>query len=256
MLYANHKNKLLGTSILFLLLLGIAFIVYPADSMIMLVRLTGAFLIVLGILIFVPTLRERKTLGIRFGMLVAMTIVIAVFGVILLTMPGAFVEVFWITMGIILILDGIKNFLYMSAVPNKLITIILAVVSIICGVLIITHPFGTGLAFSILIGAFYAYSGASGIFLHFAGKFMKKTSPLDAGADIGEEGTVVDAEIVDGAEKDPDGDVKMIETADIVDEAEAIDETEAVEAKVADVEAEVVGAVDDAKAGEPEKPEA
>lgn len=228
MLYANHKNKLLGTSILFLLL-GIAFIVYPADSMIMLVRLTGAFLIVLGILIFVPTLRERKTLGIRFGMLVAMTIVIAIFGVILLAMPGVFVEVFWITMGIILILDGIKNFLYMGAIPNKLITIILAVVSIICGILIITHPFGTGLAFSILIGAFYAYSGASGIFLHFAGKFMKKTSPLDAGADIGEEETVVDAEIVGGAEEEYDDEVKMIETveAEVVSEAEPIDVAEA-----------------------------
>ena len=66
MLYHNHKIKLLIPSILFLLL-GIAFMVYPADSMIMLVRITGCFLILLGIMIFIPTLRDRAMLGFRFG---------------------------------------------------------------------------------------------------------------------------------------------------------------------------------------------
>ena len=59
MLYENHKNKLLMTSVLFLLV-GIAFMVYPANSMIMLVRITGVFLILLGVMIFVPSLRDKN----------------------------------------------------------------------------------------------------------------------------------------------------------------------------------------------------
>ena len=62
MLYDNHKHKLLITSILFLLL-GIAFMVYPADSMIMLVRIIGIFMVALGVLIFIPSFREREMLS-------------------------------------------------------------------------------------------------------------------------------------------------------------------------------------------------
>jgi len=222
-MYENHKHKLLITSVLFLLL-GLAFLFYPANSMIILVRLTGCFLIALGIMIFVPTIRQKEVLGMRFGLLLAMIIVIVVFGVILLVMPEAFVEVFWITMGIILILDGIKNLMFLTALPNKAITIILAIISIICGVLIIVNPFGTGLAFAILIGAFYTYSGAAGIFLHIFGK-LKRKSGKDSVDGIPDEETIVDAEIVDGAEED--GEVKMIESneVEVVKEAKAEEET-------------------------------
>lgn len=222
MSYQNHKYKLLFTSILFLLL-GIAFMVYPANSMIMLVRITGCFLIILGILIIIPTLRDRQNLGIRFGLLVAISIIIAIFGVILLTMPGNFVKVFWITMGIILILDGIKNLMYLGFVHSKLINIILSAVSIICGVLILTHPFGTGLSFIILIGAFYAYSGAAGIALSILTKIKKR--------DIVDEFRVVDEH-----HADPDEDVIMIDTASVVDEAEGtkLEEVEVIEPEAAE----------------------
>lgn len=213
MLYQNHKMKLLITSILFLLL-GIAIMVYPANSMIILVRITGAFLILLGGLLFIPTYRDRKELGIRFGLLMAVIIIIAVFGIILLVMPDVFVKVFWITMGIILILDGIKNFMYLSAVPYKAATIIMAVLSVICGVLILINPFGTGLAYTILIGAFYAYSGASGVFLNIAGRIMKKYGD--------EEFQVVGENEADA--EDPDADVIMIDTTATVEEAEPSDQ--------------------------------
>ena len=173
MLYQNHKIKLLIPSILFLLL-GIAFMVYPADSMIMLVRITGCFLILLGIMIFIPTLRDRAMLGFRFGLLLALTIIIAIFGVILLVMPDAFVQVFWITLGIILILDGIKNLTFLSVLPFKIVNIILSVLSIVCGVLILLHPFGTGLASMVLVGAFFAYSGAVGIALSIISNVISK----------------------------------------------------------------------------------
>ena len=217
MSYQNHKLKLLFTSILFLLL-GVAFMVYPANSMIMLVRITGCFLILLAILIIIPTLRDRQSLGIRFGLLVAISIIIAVFGVILLTMPASFVTVFWITMGVILILDGIKNLIYLGVVQSKLLNIIFSAVSIICGVLILIHPFGTGLAYIILIGAFYAYSGASGIALSILAKIKKR--------DIVDEFRVVDEH-----HADPDGDVMMIDTTSVVDEAEGekLEEVEVIE---------------------------
>lgn len=173
MLYENHKIKLLIPSILFLLM-GIAFMVYPAHSMLMLVRITGCVMILLGILIFIPTLRDRAYLGFRFGLLVALTIVIAVFGVILLVMPDAFVEVFWITLGIILILDGLKNLMYLSVLPFRVVNIVLSVLSVICGVLILIHPFGTGLASMVLIGAFFTYSGAAGIALSIISKIKGK----------------------------------------------------------------------------------
>ena len=173
MLYENHKNKLLITSVLFLLM-GIAFIVYPASSMVMLVRITGVFLLLLGVMIFIPSLRDKHELGIRFWALTLVAAIIVAFGIIILTKPVYFVEAFWIILGIILILDGIKNFMYLSAVPFKLVTILLSVLSIVCGVLIVTHPFGSGLAYMIVIGAFFAYSGASGIFLNIAGKLRRK----------------------------------------------------------------------------------
>ena len=173
MLYHNHKIKLLIPSILFLLL-GIAFMIYPADSMIMLVRITGCFLILLGIMIFIPTLRDRAMLGFRFGLLLALTIIIAIFGVILLVMPDAFVQVFWITLGIILILDGIKNLMFLSVLPFKFVNIILSALSIVCGVLILLHPFGTGLASMVLVGAFFAYSGAVGIALSIISNVISK----------------------------------------------------------------------------------
>ena len=187
MLYHNHKIKLLIPSILFLLL-GVAFMIYPANSMIMLVRITGCFLILLGIMIFIPTLRDRAMLGFRFGLLLALTIIIAIFGVILLVMPDAFVKVFWITLGIILILDGIKNLAFLSVLPFKLVNIILSVLSIVCGVLILVHPFGTGLASMVLVGAFFAYSGAVGIALSIISSVISKkiknavlVGPDDAG---------------------------------------------------------------------------
>lgn len=173
MLYQNHKYKLLIPSILFLLL-GIAFMVYPANSMIMLVRITGCFLILLGIMIFIPTLRDREMLGFRFGLLLALTIIIAIFGVILFVMPDAFVQVFWITLGIILILDGIKNLTFLSVLPFKLANIILSILSIICGVVILFHPFGTGLASMVLVGAFFAYSGAVGIALSIISNIVSR----------------------------------------------------------------------------------
>ncbi len=173
MLYENHKNKLLITSVLFLLM-GIAFMVYPANSMVILVQITGVFLILLGIMIFIPSLRDKNELGIRFWTLTAVAAIIAAFGVFILVKPDYFIEAFWIILGIILIIDGIKNFMYLSAVPFKLITILLSTVSIVCGVLIVTHPFGSGLAYMIVIGAFFTYSGAAGIFLNIAGKLRRK----------------------------------------------------------------------------------
>lgn len=173
MLYDNHKNKLLITSILFLLM-GIAFMVYPASSMAMLVRLTGVFLLLLGLMILLPSLRDRKELGVRFWALLVVAAIIIAFGIILLTRPADFVKAFWIILGIILILDGIKNFMYLSAVPFKWITILLSILSIGCGIVIVTRPFGSGLAYMILIGAFFAYSGAAGIFLNIAGKIKRK----------------------------------------------------------------------------------
>ena len=173
MLYHNHKIKLLIPSILFLLL-GIAFMIYPADSMIMLVRITGCFLILLGIMIFIPTLRDRAMLGFRFGLLLALTIIIAVLGAVLFIKPDAFVKVFWITLGIILILDGIKNLTFLSVLPFKFVNIILSVLSIVCGVLILVHPFGTGLASMVLVGAFFAYSGAVGIALSIISNVISK----------------------------------------------------------------------------------
>lgn len=222
MLYQNHKIKLLIPSILFLLL-GIAFMVYPAHSMIMLVRITGCFLILLGIMIFIPTLRDRAMLGFRFGLLLALTIIIAIFGVILLVMPDAFVQVFWITLGIILILDGIKNLAFLSVLPFKIVNIILSVLSIVCGVLILLHPFGTGLASMVLVGAFFAYSGAVGIALSIISNVISKkiknavlvgpddAEPSDATADVGEEhdeydskkDTPDDSEVFGEGEADP-----------------------------------------------------
>ncbi|MDO4869171.1 MAG: DUF308 domain-containing protein [Bacillota bacterium] len=210
MFYENHKNKLLITSILFLLL-GVAFIVYPATSMIMLVRFTGAFLILVGLMILIPTLRDRKYLGIRFGLLIAVAAIVGIFGIILLVWPDFFVEAFWITMGIILILDGIKIFMYLSAVPYKLINIILAVVSVICGVLIIIRPFGMGMAFTIVMGAFYVYSGAAGIFLNIAGKIRARENADEAGESTAAEMAEESAAEPD-AEPDTAPEEKLIES--------------------------------------------
>lgn len=226
MLYDNHKHKLLITSILFLLL-GIAFMVYPADSMIMLVRIIGIFMVALVVLIFIPSFREREMLGFRFGLLLAITIIVTVFGIILLAMPAVFVQVFWITMGIILILDGIKNLMYLGAIQHKIMNIIFSVISVLCGVLILLHPFGTGLTYTILIGAFYAYSGASGIVLSLVSKFKHK--------DVMEGFQVMD-EIHDeetGAEEE---EIKRIESPEAAEIEAAEEDAEPAEEKAAEQE--------------------
>ncbi len=230
MLYENHKNKLLMTSVLFLLV-GIAFMVYPANSMIMLVRITGIFLILLGVMIFIPSLRDKNELGVRFWALTVVAVIIVAFGVIVLVQPVYFVEAFWIMMGIILILDGIKNFMYLSAVPFKLVTIILSILSIICGVLILTHPFGSGLAYMIVMGAFFTYSGASGIFLNIAGKLRRKQK-RDILDDLEVEGETVEAEAETVAE-----DGEAVEEAEVIAEDA---ETAAEDAKASPEETEIV----------------
>jgi len=231
MLYDNHKNKLLITSVMFLLI-GIAFMVYPANSMVMLVRITGVFLLLLGVMIFIPSLRDKHELGIRFWALTVVAAIIVAFGIIVLVKPVYFVEAFWIILGIILILDGIKNFMYLSAVPFKLATIILSVLSIVCGVLIVTHPFGSGLAYMIVIGAFFAYSGAAGIFLNIAGKLRrgKKKDVMDS--------LEVDEKVVD-AEDVAEAAGEATEPADEAEKAEGKTEeaVEATEEAVEDKEA-------------------
>ena len=221
MMYENHKIKLLIPSILFLLL-GVAFMVYPADSMIMLVRITGAFLILLGIVIFIPTLRDRAMLGFRFWLLVVLSIIIVIFGVILAVRPGYFVEAFWITLGIILILDGIKNLMYLPVLPFKLVNVILSVVSIICGVLILIHPFGTGLASMVLVGAFFAYSGVAGIVLSIMSKIKGRqiAEMIDAAETAAADYEVIDEDAADGDEPDVETDdsEKAAEKPDIDDD--------------------------------------
>ncbi len=151
-----------------LIVLGLVFAVWPADSRQLLIKILGALLALCGIAMGVLFFTKRVA-GIFPGILVVGVIAV-VLGVLMLIKPEMFVEFVIIVAGVFIALSGILNFcqtlsLAMNRFPYWWVAMIMSILTIVFAVLVITKPGKIADAIFIITGIFMIADGLTDLWL-------------------------------------------------------------------------------------------
>ena len=162
-----------------LIVLGLIFIVWPAASRGVLVRILGIALILAGVALTISYF--TRYLGKMFPTTAICGIIIVIIGIMITAKPEYFTAFVMIVLGIFVGISGIMNFLQTMSLASLhykywWIGLILSVVTIICSVLIITKPGKIADILFVISGIFMIYDGLSDLF------FALKLRSLSTGA--------------------------------------------------------------------------
>lgn len=149
------------TSIVFFIL-GL-FLIFRAEGTISLISsIIGIILILNGGFSLIQYFREKTNFGFRVELIYGIVAVIA--GFVLILNPTAILSIIPFILGIYFVGNGIVNLKYAIDVKNytknsSIISFIIPILMILCGILLITNPFGGVVTITKLIGIFLvAYS--------------------------------------------------------------------------------------------------
>lgn len=136
-------NKLIYSSIvtsIFFVIIGFVLIINPKMSLGILSYLVSAFLIISGILLFITDLRYGNTL-IFFDNVLTGTLSL-ILGILLLINPKTLSYLIPIVFGIWLVLTSVSKLRFSTFLEGttKLISIIISIITIICGMILILRP--------------------------------------------------------------------------------------------------------------------
>jgi len=163
-----RKNPVL-LSIL-MLVFGVILVAKPGLTLQVIVRLLGIGLLIGGAITlwgYFKGTNEEKTsyLNLCGGVLAAAA------GFVVLVRPSVIVNLFPTVMGILVLLNGIINLtktldLKKNGLINWKPPCILALITIVSGIVILANPFSTMELLVMAIGAALIYNGASSVFIH------------------------------------------------------------------------------------------
>ena len=162
------RNVWLGISI-FLLLIGLAMVIWPKSSQAALCYIIGGVLVLAGIVQAFLQWKGGKEDGAVGGYISAVLLFLA--GLLVLLRKDAVLQMWSLIMGALLILDGLykANIAFrLKKVANKAWkrSLIVTAALLICGVLMIFAPVVTTTAITVLIGIAVALDGAANIWAY------------------------------------------------------------------------------------------
>lgn len=154
------------SAIILFLVLGTALLIWPGLFLRFACNIIGALLIVFGAVTIIGELRMpgRSMVTMGFG------VVIAAVGIVIITNPEMVSSIIPIVFGLILLIDGLSNVrqalgLRRFEVGNWAFLLVLGIVTLVLGVVILLHPYGTAeLAFRVM-GAALIYNAVSDLII-------------------------------------------------------------------------------------------
>lgn len=162
--YRMRKHVI--SAIILFLVLGIALLIWPGLFLRFACNIIGALLIAFGVVTLIGELRmpDRSMLTMGFG------VVITAVGIVIIANPEMVSSIIPVVFGLILLFDGVSNIrqalgLRRFEVGNWAFLLLLGIVTLVLGVVILLHPYGTAeLAFRV-IGAALIYNALSDLII-------------------------------------------------------------------------------------------
>ena len=144
------------------LIMGVLMAVLGKDSLNIIIMIAGAFALVFGLITVAATFKNGMGPGIVTG------VVLVVFGLLLLILPGLFSDLLMIILGAGLIIVGLITLLGASSsfaisFGSKMLTMAIAALMVVMGVYALLNVNDTADIVMIVIGAIVALSGLMGI---------------------------------------------------------------------------------------------
>ena len=154
----ERTMSILGSVVL--ILIGIYMVFHPGNSLNLVVKILGIALIIygaIGIIGFVTQKSERNTVNL------VISILIAVVGLFFFTSPAKVVSFFPTIAGILLIVAGVRDILAAIKTKGNTVGLVLAVITLILGLIILFNPFGTVEILATVFGIALAYTGITNL---------------------------------------------------------------------------------------------
>lgn len=149
-----------------LLLFGIAAVVWPGLTFVILAFLYAVYILTSGILNILASIGQVQYKRAWFVILVLGIIEVAV-GVYLLKVPGLAVATFVTTVGLLFMVQGIltiiASFIDTNDSGTRLLEIATGILGIIAGVVVLKYPVSGGIAFAWVLGVYGLIAGTLGI---------------------------------------------------------------------------------------------
>jgi len=155
----NGKSlSLLGSIVL--ILIGIYVMIHPGNSLNLVVKVLGIALIIygaIGIIGFVTQKSERNSVNLIVSILVVLV------GLFFFTSPAKVVSFFPTIAGILLIVAGVRDILSAVKTKGNIVPLVLAVITLIFGIILLLNPFGTVEILATVFGIALIYNGITGL---------------------------------------------------------------------------------------------
>ena len=162
-----RKSKMTGGIVS--AVLGAVLLFWPGLTMAMICQFVGAALALIGIITIVSYFTQSDDMPFKSGSLIA-GIPLALLGLFIFLRPQLLIEFIPVVIGVIVLLDGIANLFetmsIMKAGNSKWwVSLIFAVLTILCGLVLVFRPFSVARTLMRVIGAVTLYNGLSDIFI-------------------------------------------------------------------------------------------
>ena len=162
---ANSKNSL--SRGIPAVLIGSVFLFFQGLTIRTVIIIIGAFLLLNGLITII--LSNRKKAGVLSGFLSAQGLINVIIGIVLITSPTVMVKVFMIFIGVILLLLGLLQLAgAMGTLSRSLWTwifLIIALMTIACGVFLLSDPYKSAETILPFLGALLILNGFSELFM-------------------------------------------------------------------------------------------
>ena len=156
----KNKNALSLLGSVVLILIGLYVVIHPGSSLNMVVKIVGIALIIygaIGVVGYLTGKSEKNTVN----FIVAILIVIV--GLFFFTSPSKVVSFFPTVTGILLIVAGVRDILSAIRTKGNLVPLVLAIITLIFGLIILLNPFGTVEILATVFGIALIYNGITSL---------------------------------------------------------------------------------------------
>lgn len=162
----SRNNKLLS---ILMVVLGLALFIWPGKSLTLAARILGVGLLLGAAVSAFSWYRDRDKAGADYTTL-AVAIVCLVVGVIVLVAPQGVISLLPKLIGVAIVVNGILNLAQALELRrmnggNWLSALVMAVLTIVCGLFLIFFAFSAMKAAVMVIGGIFIYNGVSNLWI-------------------------------------------------------------------------------------------
>lgn len=175
----KYKNMTAWLSIIYIVL-GLIFILWPADSVLSICYILGAVILVLGLIKVITWFSYNyNQVNSTFTFDFAYGIIATLLGLFMLLFPNTITSALTIVLGVLVLFDSIIRiqiaFDLKSASSKRFTsTLILALLTAVFGLIIMFNPFEVALTLTVFIGIVFLVSGAVNLWNYASVKKLLK----------------------------------------------------------------------------------